>query len=68
MSTNKVDERMSRVLGSAVVKVWGELPQEVQHDLFEQAVLIGHHGIEDESLREQLARYLHDHNGRTAQR
>jgi hypothetical protein len=29
-------------------------------------VLVGHVGERDEMLREQLARFLHDHNERTA--
>jgi hypothetical protein len=35
--------------------------------LFERAVLLGHQGEQDESLREQLAKFLHDHHERTVQ-
>jgi hypothetical protein len=59
------DETFARALGTAVVHVWAELPQEIQEKLFEQAVIAGHTGERDESLREQLAKYLHDHHART---
>jgi hypothetical protein len=52
-------------LGTAVVHVWGELPQEIQEKLFEHAVVAGHHSERDESLREELAKYLHEHHERT---
>jgi hypothetical protein len=41
------------------------LPQEMQHTLFERAVVLGHRSERDESLREQLAKFLHDHHERT---
>jgi hypothetical protein len=44
------------------------LPQELQQLLFERAVLLGHQGEQDESLREQLAKFLHDHHERTLAR
>jgi hypothetical protein len=54
-----------RVLGTAVISAWGKLPAEVQHVLFEEAVSAGHQGEPDESLREQLAVFLHDRHPRT---
>jgi hypothetical protein len=36
--------------------------------LFERAVVLGHKGERDESLREQLAKFLHDHHARTHSR
>ena len=60
--------RMAQVLGKAAIDLWGELPRNVQESLFELAVRIGHVGERDESLREQLAQYLHDHNKWTAHR
>jgi hypothetical protein len=53
------------VLGAATADLWSDLPQELQQTLFERAVLLGHQGERDESLREQLAKYLHDHHNRT---
>jgi hypothetical protein len=45
--------------------LWGELPQPIQEQLFECAVVLGHQGERDEMLREQLAKFLHDHHERT---
>ena len=59
------DEQFAQVLGAAVVRAWGRLPQEIQQMLFEEAVVAGHQGERDESLREQLAVYLHDRHPRT---
>jgi glucose-6-phosphate-specific signal transduction histidine kinase len=59
-------DRLSLVLGRAVIAAWSDLPQNVQHDLFERAVMAGHAKERDESLREELAQFLHDHHKRTA--
>jgi hypothetical protein len=63
MSTE--DDRFALALGQAVIQSWGRLPQDIQHLLFEKAVVAGHHDERDESLREQLATYLHDRHPRT---
>lgn len=59
------EQRYALALGQAVIRSWGELPQDVQHRLFEDAVIAGHHTERDESLREQLALFLHEHHPRT---
>ncbi len=59
------DDRFALALGSAVIEAWGELPQDIQHRLFEAAVVAGHHTERDESLREQLAVFLHQKHPRT---
>ena len=59
------NERMARVLGAAVISRWAELPQDLQEKLFEAAIVLGHQTERDESLREQLAKFLHDHHKRT---
>jgi hypothetical protein len=59
------DNRFAVALGQAVIAAWGELPPDVQHRLFEDAVIAGHHTERDESLREQLAAFLHRHHPRT---
>ena len=59
------DERFARALGKAVVTAWGSLPRDVQELLFERAVVAGHQSERDESLREQLAAFLHDNHPRT---
>ncbi len=56
------------VLGAAAADLWSHLPQELQHTLFERAVSLGHKGERDESLREQLAKFLHEHRARTSAR
>lgn len=53
------------ILGTALVHVWGELLRDVQEKIFEHAVVAGHQSERDESLREQLAKYHHDHDERT---
>jgi hypothetical protein len=58
--------RFCGVMGAAVVDLWGDLPQPIQEQLFERAVVLGHHGEQDEMLREQLAKFLHDNHKRTA--
>jgi hypothetical protein len=58
-------DRFSRVIGSAAIALWGDLPAPVQEQLFERAVLLGHRDERDEMLREQLAKFLHDRHKRT---
>src|SRR5262245_40839285 len=52
---------LSRALGEAVVRIWSNLPQEVQNRLFQEAVTS--HG---ETIRLPLAVFLHDKNPRTS--
>jgi len=52
--------RFQQNIGRAALRLWPDLPREFQEQLFEQAV-----GA-DETLRHQLAQYLHDHHPRTA--
>jgi glucose-6-phosphate-specific signal transduction histidine kinase len=68
MAGNEGAERFAHVMGVAVLDLWSDLPQEIQQRLFERAVLAGHKTERDESLREQLAQFLHDHHERTAAR
>jgi hypothetical protein len=58
-------DRYFQVLGAAAADLWSAWPQELQHELFERAVVLGHKGERDESLRDQLAKFLHDHHART---
>jgi hypothetical protein len=62
---NDFPARYLLVLGAATADLWSGLPQDLQHALFERAVLLGHQREQDESLREQLAKFLHDHHART---
>jgi hypothetical protein len=68
MTENQNVERFAAALGLAALDLWSELPQGVQQSLFERAVVHGHKTERDESLREQLAQFLHDHHERTAKR
>src|SRR5271166_6179442 len=58
-------DRFSRIIGIAAIALWGDLPRPVQEQLFERAVRVGHRDERDEMLREQLAKFLHDHHKRT---
>ena len=59
--------RFAPLLGQAAIHLWADLPRDSQEKLFEHAVVIGHRGERDESLREQLAKFLHDRHARTQQ-
>jgi hypothetical protein len=65
---NENSDRYLVVLGAAAADLWSNWPQELQHKLFERAIVLGHKGERDESLREQLAKVLHDHHARTLPR
>jgi hypothetical protein len=65
---NENSDRYLVVLGAAAADLWSNWPQELQHKLFERAIVLGHKGERDESLREQLAKFLHDHHARTLPR
>lgn len=60
VTMQQTSDQMSRALGEAVVKLWSRLPQDVQHDLFEEAARLG--GSE---IRPQLAVFLHGQHSRT---
>ena len=53
-------EQLSRALGDAVLKLWGELPAGLQNRLFREATT-----AQDVKLRPQLAIFLHDKHPRT---
>jgi hypothetical protein len=50
----------SQALGDAVLRIWSRLPQQVQHDLFEEALT-----SEWAGMRAQLATFLHHKHART---
>ena len=58
---SETNDRLFHALGEAVARSWSDLPQAVQQHLFEEAVMS--HG---ESMRQQLAVFLHDKHSRTA--
>ena len=54
------EEQLCRALGKSVMRRWSSLPQDIQHVLFEAAVR-----AEGETIRHQLAIYLHNRHART---
>jgi hypothetical protein len=53
-------DQLTRALGEAVIRIWSNLPQDVQLHLFQEAVT-----SQGESIRPQLAVFLHDKHPRT---
>jgi hypothetical protein len=53
--------QLTRALGEAVIRIWSNLPQEVQDHLFREAV-----ASQGESIRSQLAVFLHGKHPRPA--
>ena len=60
-ASSVITEHLTRALGEAVIRIWSNLPQEVQNHLFQEAVT-----SQGESIRSQLAVFLHDKHSRTA--
>ena len=52
--------RFEQVLGASALRIWADLPRDVQELLFEDATKA------NEKLRQELAVYLHGHHPRTA--
>ena len=62
VSDARTIEKIDRALGQAVARCWSKLTPEIQHTLFEAAVL-----AEGETVRQALAIHLHEKHERTAQ-
>jgi len=60
MPSAAITEQLTRALGEAVIRIWSDLPQDVQDRLFKEAV-----ASQGESIRSQLAVFLHDKHERT---
>jgi hypothetical protein len=54
------EARFETIIGAAALRIWADLPRDVQELLFEDATKA------EEALRQSLAVYLHDHHPRTA--
>jgi hypothetical protein len=54
------EQGILQCLGAAVISQWSDLPTEVQKGLFQDAVSSGD-PRQSISLREQIARFLHNH-------
>ena len=59
-ASSAITDQLTRALGEAVIRIWSNMPQEVQDHLFRQAV-----ASQGESIRSQLAVFLHDQHERT---
>jgi hypothetical protein len=55
-----IEQGILQCLGAAVISQWSDLPTEVQKALFQDAVSSGD-PRQSTSLREQIARFLHNH-------
>jgi hypothetical protein len=60
-TSNVTADQLTRALGEAVIRIWSNLPQEVQNHLFQEALT-----SQGESIRSQLAVFLHDKHSRTS--
>jgi hypothetical protein len=60
-SSNVTTDQLTRALGEAVIRIWSNLPQEVQDHLFREAV-----ASQGETIRSQLAVFLHDRHQQTS--
>ena len=60
-TSSVITEQLRRASGEAVIRIWSNLPQEVQDHLFNEAV-----ASQGESIRSQLAVFLHDKHSRTS--
>jgi hypothetical protein len=60
MVYHRTSDQLSRALGEAVVKVWGNLPHYLQNRLFKEAT-----AFLGEEIRPQLAIFLHRNHPRT---
>jgi hypothetical protein len=60
-TSSAITDQLTSALGGAVIRIWRNLPQDVQDHLFKEAV-----ASQGESIRSQLAVFLHDKHSRTA--
>jgi hypothetical protein len=60
-TSSVITDQLTRALGEAVIRIWSNLPQDVQNHLFQEAV-----SWQGESIRSQLAVFLHDEHSRTS--
>ena len=58
--SGEAQERIYRTLGHGVARAWSNLPQPIQQELFEAAVM-----AEGERMREPIAQFLHREHHRT---
>ena len=59
--SHESSKHIARTLGEAIIRMWSRLPQDVQHDLFEETM-----NSLGEPMRPQLAIFLHGKHERTS--
>ena len=57
----ETQDQVIGALGRAIVKLWSQLPHDIQQHLFEEAV-----GSEGKAVRQQVAVFLHHQHPRTS--
>jgi hypothetical protein len=60
IALSPIEQGILQCLGAAVISRWSDLPTEVQKALFQDAVS-SEDPRQSTSLREQIARFLHNH-------
>ena len=60
-TSHVITDQLTRALGEAVVRLWSNLAQDVQERVFKEAV-----ACQGESIRSQLAAFLHDVHSRAS--
>jgi hypothetical protein len=60
MTDDQSEEELFIALGRSASKLWSDLPQEIQHILFDEAV-----SFRGEVIRQPLAIFLHGRHSRT---
>jgi hypothetical protein len=60
-TSSAITDQLTNALGEAVIRIWSNLPQEVQDHLFKEAV-----SSQGEPIRSQLAVFPHDKHTRTS--
>ena len=61
MPSAAITEQLTRALGEAVIRIWSDLPQDVQDRLFKEVV-----ASQGESIKSQLSGFLRDKQERTS--
>jgi hypothetical protein len=60
-ASTAITGQLTSALGEAVIRIWSNLPQDIQDLLFKEAV-----ASQGESIKSQLAVFLHGKHSRTA--
>jgi hypothetical protein len=61
MVPHDAPDQLFHAIGEAAVRIWSQLPHDIQHQLFEDIVT-----SQGEAIRPRLAVFLHDKHPRTS--